>query len=465
MNLLRRLTDSPRPLLWLGVLVFVYSWFASLVLQLWLIPTLFTQPGAAEGLVVLDSIGFDRKAKMLAEVINTLGWSAWELRPGGQSTVGILAALYALFGPTPTVILPFNAAVHAMSACVVLMVLRNFFTLMPAMLGALFFALNPSSFEWVAQVHRDGIFILGNLLFILGILRFVRGFETRHGIDLWHWLIWLLLTLVGSSLIWVSRPYWIHITFFILILTVVTVMLWMCFQGKIASRNLVRFAVMILLLGLFHIWLTVFHSNFNVGSHLPEVTANLGTNTNTNTNMNTNTNTNTNTNWYWRHSKWLPERVEIGFYRIATMRLGAISQGGNSLVDGDWHLDSVGAIFGYVPRALQVGFFSPFPNLWAGEGSTPAMTMARKLLGGFTLSCYLCLVGFAIGLWRMRQKLLLWVMVGICSTGILIYAITYPNVGSLIRYRYGFYMVLISFGIASLIDLWPRCGNRLKRNK
>ena len=148
---------------------------------------------------------------------------------------------------------------------------------------------------------------------------------------------------------------------------------------------------------------------------------------------------------------------------MAQTRRGAISTGGNSVVDAHWRVDSVGAIIGYVPRAFQVGLFSPFPDLWGGEGSTPAMTMARKVVGGVTLLFYVCLAGLVIGLWRMRRNLLLWVMIGACLTGILVYAIIYPNVGTLIRFRYGFYMLLIGFGAAWWCDLWLRRSNYIMR--
>ena len=73
MNWLKRLIGAPWLLVWLGMFVFVYSWLASLLLQLWVIPTLFSQPGAAEGLVILDSIGFDRIAKAkVAEIASDI---------------------------------------------------------------------------------------------------------------------------------------------------------------------------------------------------------------------------------------------------------------------------------------------------------------------------------------------------------------------------------------------------------
>ncbi len=148
--------------------------------------------------------------------------------------------------------------------------------------------------------------------------------------------------------------------------------------------------------------------------------------------------------------------IEDRFYRIASIRRGVISTGGNTLVDIDVPFNSVSAVVRYIPRALQLGIFSPFPKFWSGEASTPAMTMARKVVAGVTFLAYVCLVGLGIGLWWMRNNLSLWVMIGSCLMGILIYAVTYPNIGTMIRFRYGFYMLLIAFGVAFLFDLWVK---------
>ena len=438
----KRLMGSPRLIVWLGLFVFLYALLASLILQLWVIPAFFTQPGAAEGLVVLDSLEFDRIAKRKAAEIVSLGWSAWELKPKGQFPAGMASVFYALFGPAPTRMLPFNAAVHAISACAVMLILRNFFMAVPALIGALVFALNPASFEWVSQIHRDGIFILGNLLLILGVLRFIRGVEPPNGDEVWYWLIWFLIPLVGTLLIWMARPYWIQIALITLIFTVVIVILTISFQGKIAGRNIILFAAMALLLGVFQLGLIHIFTSQADGFGAESQADGFGA--------------------IWQRSNWLPKAIDDRFYNVARARLGAISQGGNSLVDADWRLDSVGAIVGYVPRALQLGLFSPFSNLWAGEGSTPAMTMARKVMGGVTLFFYVCLIGCGVGLWHMRRNLLFWVMLGTCLIGILVYAIVYPNVGTLMRYRYAFHMLLISFGVAFWSDLWLKRINRSK---
>jgi hypothetical protein len=477
MNWLRGLTESPRLLVWLGVFVFGYSWFASLCLQLWVIPSLFSQPGAAEGLVVLDSIGFDRIAKEQAAEIARLGWSAWELRPHGQSPAGIASVFYALFGPSPSSMLPFNAMVHAVSACAVMAILRNFFSVMPALIGALVFALNPASFEWVAQIHRDGVFILGNLLLILGVLSFIRQPEPANEYrEVWYWPTWLLIPVAGTMLIWVARLYWLQVALATLMLVAIVVMLTTLLNKVIVGHRMVLFAGMIFLVGIFQLWLIRFHTAYEPidlpASQAANQAASQAANQAANQAASQAANQAANqaasqaasqAQFVWWRSSWLPEAIEGRLYRMAQMRRGAIRAGGNSLVDAHWRVDSAGAIIGYIPRAFQLGLFSPFPDLWGGEGSTPAMTMARKVVGGVTLLFYVCLAGLVIGLWRMRRNLLLWVMIGACLTGILVYAIIYPNVGTLIRFRYGFYMLLIGFGTAWWCDLWLRRSNYIMR--
>ncbi len=458
MNKFQQFIESPRLLVWLGMLVFGYSWLISLCLQTWIIPSLFSQNGATEGLVVLDSIGFDQIAKAKAAEIASVGWSAWELRPHVQAPAGIASVFYVLFGPSPSSVLPFNAAIHAISACVVVLILRNFFSGVPAILGGVLFALNPASLEWVAQIHRDGVFILGNLLFLLGIMNCIRDIELTERMGVKFGLSMFLTSIAGVWLIWVARTYWVQISLVTLVLIAIVTILSTFIRKTVVSRNrIVLWAGMFLCLGVFQMWLIRFHTPYEPVD-MPASVAKVSQ-----SNSHADAEDNSGYQFSWSRTSWLPEAIETRFYRIASARRGAISQGGNSLVDADWPLNSVGTMIGYIPRALQLGLLSPFPNLWSGEASTPAMTMARKVVGGVTLFFYVCLVGFAIGLWRMRKNLLLWIMMVTCLTGILVYTLTYPNIGSLMRYRYGFYMLLIGFGIAYWCDLWLRRSSTLNK--
>lgn len=445
MRWLKHLTGSPWLFVWLGLFVFAYAWLASLLLQLWVIPTLFSQPGAAEGLVILDSIGFDQIAKVKVLEIASFGWSAWELKPQSQSPAGIASLFYAVFGPSPTSVLPFNAIVHALSACVAMLILRNFFSVVPALIGALIIPLNPASFEWVAQIHRDGIFILGNLLFIYGVLSFFQSPAEGDG----QWLRYLssmvFTPILGTTLVWVARPYWVQVMLVtMLLILILLVFVGMSRRGARSRRHIAGLVAAFLCVVSSQVILVKFYTPYEP-IQIPE-SAGAGESVESVESS----------PFYWRRTSWVPEIIEGPFYRIAIAREGAKSQGGNTLVDAERRLDSIGAMLGYVPRALQLGLFSPFPELWGGVASTPAMTIARKVVGGVTLFFYVCLIGFGIGLWQLRRNMLLWVMLGVCLLGILTYGLTYPNIGTLMRYRYGFYMLLVGFGLAFWCDLWFR---------
>ncbi len=444
-------------MMWLGFFVFIYTWSASLFLQLWVIPLLFPDT-SVEGLVVIDSTGFNEIAKAKASEIAILGWSAWELKPESQSPAGIASFFYTLWGSVPTSILPFNAIVHAVTACVVMRILSNFFTAVPALIGALVFALNPASFEWVAQIHRDGIFILGNMLVIMGIVNVLDQSVERRNYFNKYYLFLLSAAIFGTLLIWVARTYWLQISLLMMAMIFILFMSVIAIQKNALNRfSVVHFVVLFVLVASFHFLLIRTHSPDEqmtiplVAIKTYESDQKIQVNE---SDQKIQVDINHQQAFLWKLTKWLPQTVEARMYRIAVTRQAVNSQGGGTLVDADRTLDSAVAILGYLPRAFQLGVFSPLPEYWGGKGSTPAMTLARKVVGATTLVFYFCLLGAFIGFCKMIRVPQLWSMFTMCSIGIVIYAVVYPNIGTLLRYRYGFYMLLIGFGVAFWINFW-----------
>lgn len=462
--MLKRLSVSQIATVALGLFVFGYAFLVSACIQLWIIPQLFSQAGAAEGLVVLDSIGFDQVAKAKAAEIAVSGWSAWELRPQWSFPAGVASAFYAVWKPLPLSMLPFNAVVHAVSACLMMIILRHFFPLMPAIAGALIFALNPTSLEWVAQIHRDGVFILGNLLFIFVLIRLYGGFTEFNRGGGRYFISLVFMAITGTLLVWLARTYWVQIQLATMLVTSIPLLIATVFRPtNQRKRNMAWLLMVLLIVAGFQMWLMKMDTQRVLLVSLPAqdsraLRPDLEPRHNTVQQANQDVRQETNrvdlSNIPWVRSGWLPIAIEQRLYTIATARAAAIYQGGNSLVDADRHLDSVGAMVEYIPRAFTLGLFSPFPDLWGGAGSTPAMTMARKLAGVVTLLSYFCLLGVVFGLIRNQRNLACWVMFVASIIGILFFAVTYPNVGTLIRFRYGFYMLLVGFGGAYWCDIW-----------
>ena len=191
-------------LLYFGISTFIYALCIGLIIQFFILGTLFNISG---GLVVLDSVGFDTTAKEMSLAIKERGWQVWELRPKNSAPAGIASIFYTLWTPQPYTLLPFNALVHALSGCVVVWILSNFFSWKPAIIGGAIFVLNPAAMEWVAQIHRDGLFIFGNLLVLVCIFKFFDGFRSNKGKTMAWGLFW---GVIGTLLVWVARPYWVE---------------------------------------------------------------------------------------------------------------------------------------------------------------------------------------------------------------------------------------------------------------
>lgn len=430
---------ATRRIFLLGVIFFVYSLGVSAAIQTYIVPNIFPQFDLGDGLIVPDSTGFDQAARIKAHEIRERGWGAWELRPQTHSPAGVASAFYALWTPKPYSLLPFNALVHALSGCLVLWLLLNFFSWKPALFGSALFVINPAAMEWVAQIHRDGVFILGNLMVLASIAQLLDGLKSANIRTMARGL---LAGLAGTLLVWVARPYWIQVLIVIVLLCLLLIGIsrWATRtpgNGKnLPSLSFLSFVICLL---LFQGWTEKTESpgregDVRTGTHAsqtyirPMMTP-------------------------WIKTQGIPDAVEKKLLQISVMRYGVVTTGGNSIVDGDVTFNSAGDFVTYFPRALQLGMLSPLPELWRGEGSTPATTMARKIMGGATLVFYFCLFGLLAGIVLHRKNPILWIALTFSLVGILVFTYVYPNVGTLLRLRYGFYMFLIAFGAANIAEL------------
>ncbi len=191
-----------------GVVFFVYSLCAGAAIQLYIVPEVFPHFNLGDGLAVLDSNHFSLIAKDKSAEIIEKGWGAWELRPRLHAPAGMASMFYVLWVPKPYSMLPFNALIHAISGCLVLWVLRQHFPWQPAILGSSLFVLNPTAMEWVSQIHRDGVFILGNLMVMVCLLQMEKGLRlSKVGELTWGFVCGLM----GTSFVWVARPHWVQV--------------------------------------------------------------------------------------------------------------------------------------------------------------------------------------------------------------------------------------------------------------
>jgi murein biosynthesis integral membrane protein MurJ len=154
---------------------------------------------------------------------------------------------------------------------------------------------------------------------------------------------------------------------------------------------------------------------------------------------------------WWVKSELLPDVLDRQLERISTIRAHFIifSQqvGAGSSIDADNMPDNAVSMLCYLPRAMFVGFFVPFPTHWTEKVS------AVRLVGAIeTLIWYVVTSGVFVLLYRRPSRPLI---AGLLFVSILIMVLSYahPNIGSLYRQRFGLWFFALLCGAVGWSNL------------
>lgn len=436
--------------IWL--LFFLYALCTGFLVQLFVLPYLFPALHAGEGLLKGgDWLYFHALAKNLAERMRTEGLGVWELRPEGQAPAGIAALLYFLFGPKPWVVLPLNSFVHACGGLVLFFFIRDFVKdARIAFFASLPFVFFPSAMNWYAQMHKDGIFALGVLLFLWGWSRFLQE-EEKSWLSL---LVSLGITLGGALTIWIVRPYAVEILWFLSILLSLALSVVVLFsRGRKKAPWLALLFFWLVVTGLTSI--AYFEKPSAIGltsityleklpekpsEKLPEKPSEKPS------------------TYPWYDTWWVPSFLEGKLRGLAEVRNMYRFIDPDAMGNIDWEVTfhSAGDILKYTPRALVIGFLAPFPEHWFQEGTSPGGSIKRKICGFEMVIAYAAFLFIPCFLWSFRKNVALWVTLFYSLLMVLIFTLAFPNLGPLYRERYGFFMTLVALGIAGWLNIASR---------
>ena len=101
---------------------------------------------------------------------------------------------------------------------------------------------------------------------------------------------------------------------------------------------------------------------------------------------------------------WTKASRQIGWARH--LFITRYAQAGSNL-DTDVEIRNFRDVILYLPRAVQIGFFAPFPSMWFSKGVEVGL-IGRLVIGAEMLALYLIMVLAAVGLIHERRRLLAW---------------------------------------------------------
>ena len=426
----------------LWVVFFCYAICAALIFQKLLLP-LVPSLHAGGGLLSNDSVYFDSVATKLAESIHLHGWSSWQLFPanGASGNVAILGALYAFFGHDPTLIIPINAAIHALGGVLIFLLTRELSNKTPignyaGVIAATLFVIFPSALNWYGQIHKDGYAIAGTLLILLTWVKAVQGqCNTRD------WIVLALQHAFGLALIASVRPYSLKLllvaTLIPLLVTAIAAL--MRHQLKHKIKLFVFFALSVLILISL---IKIIPDSAQVGDSYQNWQGKPGD------------------TWEWQNAFWLPDNIEKYIELVSRTRAGMITYGlhekAKSMIDENVTPHNISEVTLYLPRALQIGVLAPFPISWFTN-----ISMTRLVAAGEMFIYYLCFPGIFLLLLYNRKPAVLVAIYFACFF-LLVYGFTTANLGTLYRVRYAYLFVMLALGLLGWFT-WLDKTDRLKR--
>lgn len=433
---MRRVGHLPPAIFFL--LFFSYATAVALLFQKFLLP-LVASVHHGQGLVEGDSAYFHSVAVDLAERIRLHGWAEWRPYPtsGATGNVALLAAMYVLFGADPSLMVPVNAAIHALAGTMLFMLGCKLWTgrvgTLAGMIAGTLYIVFPSALNWYGQIHKDGFALAGTLLVLYAWIAAELGEAGRR-----QSAIAVAIVLAGLALIMFVRPYNLMLVFggVLVMLAFKLGSAWKDFGSAERRRILTLQVALAILVGL-----------------AAYVAPRTGADEQSYAAWNR---TGVLKDWQWRMTPWMPETIEKYVEVMARTRAGLISGGQNiqagSLYDIDALPASTPQVAAYAPRALQIALFAPFPTHWFEK-----LSVTRLVAVGEMAIWYLIAPGLLLALWLARSRGVMAVIV--FSLALLtLYGITIANVGTLYRIRYLYLFLLMLVGLAGWLSFFARRG-------
>ena len=435
---------------------FFYFLFVSVSFQTVIVPSI-NEINAGHGLVKGDAKVFHDEACHLADSINRDGWKSWKLFPEGHSfNVGFLAALYSVFGCFPLLLLPFNAFAQSCSALLIYLIGRKSW---PGRIGniggciaSIVFILFLSPLVWYGQNHKDTFVLPAMLAILYGFIFIINSKGRAKNFSK------ICLAGVGSlSVIFLMRPnyYCLIVSFFLisslLSLAVITILN----KGTSGLQCLKQPFVFVVLLSVISLCTLAIPSSYLrqefVGSHTSNI---KGDN-------------DLSPRFVWQETPRLPTFIDKNLEKISSMRAHFISHGiivrAGSGIDLDKKPRNTAEVLAYLPRAMWIGLFAPFPSQWLEK-----MSAIRLVSSVETFIWFLFFPGVVYMVIR-RPTSGFWVGTVFCLGMITLFSYVNPNLGTLYRVRFGFWFFFLTCGavgwVGALLPIIQKIGRTSKERR
>jgi hypothetical protein len=426
----------------LAVIIYVVGRFA-------LLPGMFDAYGT--GIFATDGYVYRLEAISLARLLTSRGIAAW-LALSSPFHVKLYSLSYAIFGPVfgfnVLSVEPLNLLYYLAILTLVFLLGREVFDRRTGVLAAVCVALWPSLLLHTTQLLRDPLFIVAMLALVL---IYARWLKRAHS-----WTQGLMTGAAGGivvAVLWANRSNMWDLVVAVVLLGGGLVVLDQLRERRVSWGKLLGLVLLLV------VTLSIPQILPEPPSHMDQAVVRVlaydqdlsGLEDQTEIAVVPVEET-------VRPSLWdrLWTRIKEGRARFKTEYPNA-----GSNIDTEVQFNSMGDVIRYLPRAVVIGFFAPFPQMWFQAGDLVGV-QGRLLSGMETLLMYAVELLSLFGLWHSRRRLTTWLLVSVATLGLTAFGLVVLNVATLYRMRYTFWVLLIIVGTQGAVQLFSRLSKETK---
>ncbi|MGA9995574.1 MAG: hypothetical protein WBP93_09175 [Pyrinomonadaceae bacterium] len=419
-------------------------WHLLATAMLFLVGRLRLMPGQFEenglGAFASDGFRYQLQVRYLANLLmHGHGWS-WLDAPA-QLHVKLYSLSYTLFsswaGFNILTIEPINLFYYLVTLVFTFQLAQEIFDRRIALLASLIIALWPSYLLHTTQLLRDPLLMSAILVLVLAIsLWLTKNLSWHRG------LLVGAVAILSALVIWIVRIAMWDVARAVVLLGVVLFVIRQLRERRWLKGNMLGAALLVAAVILIPQARTIFQEMTRQEEKKSAVTSSGGGSSRGVSDQE------------WQQMTFAEKMHDAPlplWQRIAEQRQAFVKPQGvygampGSNIDADTQFHSMTDMILYLPRAVFVGLFAPFPSMWFGAGSQVG-TSGRLLSGFEMLLTYLIEILALAGFWQKRQSLVVWLLALTVGMGATSLGLIVINIGTLYRVRYPFWMMLTILG-------------------
>ena len=391
-----------------------------------------------------------------AQEMKVSGLSQFQLRPGGFGPAGAASLSYYYFDSVYGVVV-LNAFLHSIMVVSIFSILSMWFGLLASASAIILVFFSPYMMVWFSQVNKDSYVAAGSLLLIFSVLKMLKQVKdfppAKNNNQYNNFFKFFLIAAFGVLLIALVRPY-INKINFMLFASWYLVTICSKVYRKSISYNLCFILILVCMM------LTT------RGSSSDETIESFRNYTNGTNNVKFESTIiyekclNNISMQTWENNFFV-DFINANMKAMSGQRcliFTILSNQKNnvtldSVLDYDILPRSTLEALAYAPRAALLGIFAPWPDRWLYVFENRFSTFyIIAPIEAFLMYVGLLALGFFVYLRRIEKLDIVFpffISFGVMS----FYGFSTPYLGALYRYRYPWWMLVVSMGLAALVQL------------